>query len=100
MVEKFLKTLRILLKLVVTIITLFIFIVAIAYWINRMLPASFPLLIVSALSYFCVIKDHSEDFWMNKFDDDPLVQNLCMMIIYIVTLLVILFGIVIAAHLN
>ncbi len=102
MAEKILNVFRILLKIFVSFVTFSIFFVAVAYWIERMPFASLPLLIVSALSYYCVIKDHSEDYWKRKYDndDEPLLKNLCMITVYLFTLLVILFGIVISAHLN
>ena len=99
MAEKISNIFRIMFKVFVSFVTFCIFLLAVAYWINRMILASFPLIIVSALSYYCVIKDHSEDFWKRKFDE-PLEKNLLLIIVYLITLLVILFGIVIASHLN
>ena len=100
MAEKITNLFRILLKIFVSIVTLCIFFVAIDYWLERMTYASLPLLTVSSLSYYCVIKDHSEDFWKRKFDDTPLTKNLCLITMYLITLLVIMFGIVISVHLK
>ena len=99
MVEKLLNVFRILLKLFVLFVTFCCFFLAVAYWTDGLIYASLPLIIVSALSYYCVIKDHSEDFWKRKFDE-PLIKNLGMIAVYLTTLLVIMFGIVIAAHFN
>lgn len=98
--EKISNLFRILLKVFVSIVTLCIFLVAINYWLDKMIYASLPLLTVSTLSYYCVIKDHSEDFWKRKFDDEPLVENLCLITMYIITLIIITVGVVISAHLK
>ena len=97
--EKVLNVFRILLKTFVSLVTFCSFLLAVAYWIDGMIYVSLPLIIVSALSYYCVIKDHSEDFWKRKFDE-PLIKNLGMITVYLTTMLVILFGIVISAHLK
>ncbi len=99
MIEKFLNAFRILLKVFVAFVTFCIFLLAVVNWLDRKIYASLPLIIVSALSYYCVIKDHSEDFWKRKFDE-LLIRNSGMIAVYLITLLVILFGIVIASHLN
>lgn len=99
MAEKITNIFRILLKVFVAFVTFCVFLAAIQYWMERMIYASLPLLIASALSYYCVIKDHSEDYWKKKCDDQ-LMGNLYMMIVYLVTLLVIMFGVVISAHFN
>ena len=97
MAEKISNILRILLKVFVSVVTFCIFLLAVAYWITRKLYASLPLIIVSAISYYCVIKDHSEDFWKRKFKE-PLMINLGLSVVYLSLLLVILFGIVISSR--
>ena len=98
--EKISNVFRIAIKVFVSLVTLSVFFIAINYWLERMIYASLPLLTVSALSYYCVIKDHSEDFWKRKFDDEPLAKNICMITLYLITLIVIIFGIAISAHLK
>lgn len=97
--EKILNLFRILLKVFVSFITSCMFFLAVVYWIESSPYASLSLATVGALSYFCVLKDHSEDFWKSKFDE-PLEKNLGLMAVYEIDLLVILFGIVIASHFN
>ncbi len=100
MAERISNIFRILLKILVSFITFFIFLIGLSFLQDHRIYASLPLLTVSSLSYYVVIKDHSEDFWKQKINDEPLVENLFMITVYIFDLLVILFGIVIAAHMN
>lgn len=97
MVEKILNIIRISMKVIVHTLTFMIFTLSIAYWTDGSRLEAIPLLVVSSIIYFSVLKDHSEDYIRSIFRKWEM-ESLCMITAYMITLCIILFGIVISAR--
>ena len=98
-VEKLLNLARILLKIIVHVITLILFASSITYCTHGMLIKAMPLLAVCAVVYYCVIKDHSEDYMRKKFREWGY-ESLCIITAYLIVLNILLLGIIISAKIN